>query len=202
MLDPRFQERLEFIDERDEEGKPTVRAQIGLKIQGYSEDVERLRISLAELEEEVLKLQSSVEAQALSIAEQESRRTDLITDAQHAPVRAAMSESGGAAARLRRQAQDTRDRIEEFEKDFSAEQARLEQTELTLNAKKTAVKEQRDMIVRRLNTMSSLAVRAGVEFGTEIVTPDKSSQPQRRPAPVRAMRRRPRRVRVRRRRAS
>lgn len=84
MLDPRFQERLEFIDERDEEGKPTVRAQIGLKIQGYSEDVERLRISLAELEEEVLKLQSSVEAQALSIAEQESRRTDLITDAQNA----------------------------------------------------------------------------------------------------------------------
>jgi len=202
MLDPRFQELLEFIDERDEDGKPTVRAQIGLKIQGYSEDVERLRISLAELEEEVLELQSSVEAQAISIAEQESRRTDLITDAQDAAVRAAMSGSGGAAARLRRQAQSTRDRIDEFEKDFSEERTRLEQTELTLNAKKRAVKEQRDMIVRRLNTMSSLAVRAGVEFGTEIVTRSAPSQPQRRPAPVRSVRRRPRRVRVRRRRAS
>jgi hypothetical protein len=57
-----------------------------------------------------------------------------------------------------------------------------------------------------LNTMSSLADRAGVEFGTEMMEPPpQARQAQRAPAArpgARVMHRRPRRVRVVRRRAS
>ena len=116
-----------------------------------------------------------------------------------------MSGSGGGSARLRKEAQHTRDRIEEFGKDFDAESSRFSQAETVLIAKKQSVKDLRNSIVRRLNTMSSLADRAGVEFGTEIMEQDaqqaRSPRAPQQAAP-RALRRRPRRVRVRRRRAS
>jgi hypothetical protein len=200
MIDPRFREVLEFIDERDEDGAPSVRAKIAIKIQAYAQDVDNLRKELLQIEEDVVELQASVDAQEIALAEQSDRKTDLVTNAQDAAVRAAMSGSGAGSARLRRQAQETRDRIAEFGKDFDEESNRLAQSKITLEAKKQAVKDQRDMIVRRLNTMSSLADRAGIQFGTELLEPKKQAQP--RQAAPRMMRRRPRRVRVRRRRAS
>ena len=203
MIDPRFEEVLEFIDERDEDGMPSVRAKIAIKIQAYAQDVDNLRKELSEIEEGVTELQVSVDAMEIAIEEQASHKVDLVTEAQDAAVRAAMSGSGAGAARLRKIAQTTRDRIDEFTKDFDEESNRLSQAKISLEAKKQAVKDKRDMIVRRLNTMSSLADRAGVEFGTEIFEDQQSSQPKaRRAAPPRMMRRRPRRVRVRRRRAS
>ena len=38
MIDPRFKEVLNFIEELDEDGVPTVRAKIALKIQAYAQD--------------------------------------------------------------------------------------------------------------------------------------------------------------------
>ncbi len=40
MIDPRFKEVLEFIDELDAEGVPTIRAKIAIKIQAYAQDVD------------------------------------------------------------------------------------------------------------------------------------------------------------------
>ncbi|MDP7485716.1 MAG: hypothetical protein QF476_06670 [Dehalococcoidia bacterium] len=85
---------------------------------------------------------------------------DLVTEAQDAAVRAAMSGSGAGAARLRNMAQTTRDRIAEFSKDFDNEASRLVQARASLEARKRAVKDQYGMTVRRLNTMSSLTDRA------------------------------------------
>jgi len=203
MIDPRFQEVLEFIEERDEDGAPSVRAKIAIKIQAYAQDVDNLRKELMVVEEEVGELQATVDAQTIALEEQASHRTDLVTEAQDSAVRAAMSGSGAGSARLRKVAQATRDRIAEFGKDFDEEANRLAQANISLASKKQAVKDQRGMIVRRLNTMSSLADRAGLEFGTELTAPPPQAKPQRRvQAAPRAMARRPRRVRVRRRRAS
>jgi chromosome segregation ATPase len=207
MLDPRFQEVLEFIDELDDDGVPTVRAKIAIKIEAYAQDVATLRTDLSVLEEEVGELQATVNAQSAALAEQADRKIDLVTEAQDAAVRAAMSGGGGGAARLRNEALQTRNRIEEFGKDFDLEASRLAQAETVLNAKNRSVTDMRNSIVRRLNTMSSLADRAGVEFGTEIMepgAPQTQARPQRagQQAAPRAVRRRPRRVRVRRRRAS
>ena len=58
MLEPRFQEVLAFIEERDEDGAPSVRAKISLKIQAYAQDVDNLRTELGVVEEEVGELQS------------------------------------------------------------------------------------------------------------------------------------------------
>jgi len=58
MLDPRFQEVLAFIEERDEDGAPSVQAKISLKIQAYAQDVDNLRTELGVVEEEVGELQS------------------------------------------------------------------------------------------------------------------------------------------------
>ena len=206
MLDPRFKEVLEFIDELGDDGVPTVRAKMAIKIEAYGQDVANLRNELATLEVEVGELQASVDAMSTALNEQSERRIDLVTEAQDAAVRAAMSGGGAGAARLRNEAQHTRNRIEEFGKDIDAESSRLAQAETVLESKSRAVKDMRNSIVRRLNTMSSLADRAGVEFGTEIMEQDApQARPQRAPqqaAAPRAIRRRPRRVRVRRRKAS
>ena len=202
MIDPRFEEVLNFIEELDEDGVPTVRAKIAIKIQAYAQDVDNLRKELAHLEGGIGDLQATVDTQDISLAEQAERKVDLVTEAQDAAVRAAMSGSGGGSARLRKIALATRERIAEFEKDFVEDSNRLAQSRISLDAKKQAIKDQRDTIVLRLNTMSSLADRAGVEFGKELLAPPApAKQPQQMAAP-RAMRRRPRRVRVRRRRAS
>lgn len=202
MIDPRFKEVLEFIEERDENGDPSVRAKIAIKIQAYAQDVDDLRKELSSLEDEVSELQAQVDGQSIALHEQSERKTDLVTEAQDAAVRAAMSGSGAGSARLRKQAQATRDRITEFTKDFEEESNRVAQLTITLEAKKQAVKDQRGMIVRRLNTMSSLADRAGVEFGVELTAPQTQTQSGPRAVAPRVVRRRPRRVRVRRRRAS
>jgi chromosome segregation ATPase len=206
MIDPRFKEVLEFIDELDAEGVPTIRAKIAIKIQAYAQDVDDLRKELAILESDIGELKATVDAQDIALHEQASRKTDLVNEAQDAAVRAAMSGTGGGSARLRRQAQDTRDRIAEFTKDYEDDSTRLAQSKISLNSKNQAIKDQRDTIVRRLNTMSSLADRAGVEFGTEMMEPPpQARQAQRAPAArpgARVMHRRPRRVRVVRRRAS
>ncbi len=202
MIDPRFQEVLEFIEERDQDGIPTIRAKIAIKNQAYAQDVDNLRKELGIIENDAGELQVTVDSLTVALDEQANRKTDLVTEAQDAAVRAAMSGSGAGSARLRKLAQATRDRIAEFGNDFEEEANRLAQAKISLNAKMQAIKDQRGMIVRRLNTMSSLADRAGVEFGTEILEKEaQSRQPTQQAAP-RVMRRRPRRVRVRRRRAS
>jgi chromosome segregation ATPase len=207
MIDPRFKETLEFIEELDADGVPTVRAKIAIKIQAYAQDVDDLKKELAILESDIGELQATVDAQDIALHEQASRKNDLVTEAQDAAVQAAMSGAGGASARLRKQAQATRDRITEFTKYFEEDSTRLANSQIALNAKKQTVKDQRDTIVRRLNTMSSLADRAGVDFGTEMMEPPPQTKQTQRGASAtrpgaRVVRRRPRRVRVVRRRAS
>ncbi len=204
MLDPRFQEVLEFIDELDGDGNPTTRAKIALKIKAYGQDVAELKSGLLVFEEEAGELLATVAALETALEEQTGMRTALVSKAQDAAVAAAMSGSGGA--RLRKLAGDTRARIVEFEKDFDEDTARLASSRLSLEAKQRSIRDQRGSVVRRLNTMSSLAERAGVEFGKEMFEqPSRPQQPQQRSPQMiapRVARRRPRRVRVRRRRAS
>jgi hypothetical protein len=209
MIDPRFKEVLNFIEELDEDGVPTVRAKIALKIQAYAQDVDDLRKELATIEDGIGDLQAIVDTQDAALAEQTDRKVDLVTEAQDAAVRAAMSGSGGGSARLRKIALATRERITEFEKDFVEESNRLAQSRISLDAKKQAIKDQRCTIVRRLNTMSSLADRAGLKFGKELLAPPPLTTQARgqerqlqQMAATLTLRRRPRRVRVRRRRAS
>jgi chromosome segregation ATPase len=135
MIDPRFKEVLEFIDELDAEGVPTIRAKIAIKIQAYAQDVDDLRKELAILESDIGELKATVDAQDIALHEQASRKTDLVNEAQDAAVRAAMSGTGGGSARLRRQAQDTRDRIAEFTKDYEDDSTRLAQSKISLNSK-------------------------------------------------------------------
>ncbi len=203
MIDPRFEQVLEFIDELDDDGVPSIRAKLAIKISAYAKDVDNARNELRGLEEDVGELQTLVDSQTVALGEQADRRIDLVTQAQDAAVRAAMSGSGGASARLRKEAKNTRERIAEFGKDFDIESSRLAQSKNSLEAKKHAIKDQRDSIVRRLNTMSSLADRAGMEVGPESNAPSgQTAQPRQQVAQPRMMRRRPRRVRIRRRRAS
>ncbi len=202
MLDPRFEEVLEFIDELDENGNPSTRAKIALKIEAYGQDVANLKKDLLVLEEEVVGLLETVAALDLAIEEQSGTKIALVAKAQDAAVNAAMSGSGGA--RLRKVAEETRARIVEFDKDYEQDKARLAEAKISLAAKQRAIKDQRGNVVRRLNTMSSLAERAGLEFGKEMF--EKSSQAQSAPprAPQagaqRIVRRRPPRRVVRRRR--
>ncbi|MDA1278607.1 MAG: hypothetical protein O3B95_00985 [Chloroflexi bacterium] len=209
MIDPRFQEVLEFIDETGPDGKPTKRALIALKIREFTQDVENQRIKLAKIEGEIDRFRSTSTSLEIALAEQSSRKIDLVSEAQDASVGAALAGSGGASAKLRRQAQLTRERVAEFDKDFAREQARLSQARNSLAAKEQEIKDLRDTIVRRLNTMSSLAERAGLEFGSELKNsrahPTKPSRQQSnspRAGAARVSRGRPRRVMVRRRRAS
>lgn len=202
MLDPRFKEVLEFIDELDGDGNPTTRAKIALKIEAYSQDVANLKADLLVLEEEVTELLETVDALEIAIEEQSGTKMVLVAKAQDAAVNAAMSGSGGA--RLRKVAEDTRARIVEFDRDVDEDTVRLAEAKISLAAKQKSIRDQRGSVVRRLNTMSSLAERAGLEFGKEMFEPS-SLPPQRAPqmSAPRVVRRRPtRRVRVRRRRAS
>jgi len=132
---------------------------------------------LAVIEEEVGQLQVAVDALEIALEEQSSRKTDLVTEAQDAAVRAAMSGSGAGAARLRNMAQTTRDRIAEFSKDFDNEASRLVQARASLEARKRAVKDQYGMTVRRLNTMSSLTARAEL-LSSNLVVSKKPSIPR------------------------
>ena len=129
MIDPRFEEVLNFIAELDEDGVPTVRAKIAIKIQAYAQDVDDLRKELAELEGSIGDLQATVDSQDIALAEQVDRKVDLVTEAQDAAVRATMSGSGGRSARLRKIGLATRERIAEFEKDFAEESNRLSSLE-------------------------------------------------------------------------
>jgi hypothetical protein len=205
MLDPRFGHVLEFIDEVDGDGRPSTRAQLAVKIQAYGQDVADLKLSLIDVEEEVSELVATVAALEVAVEEQTSQKMILVARAQDAAVSAAMS-SGGGGARLRGVAQEMRERVVEFEKDYVQDTARLKEAQLSLAAKQRAVRDQRGSIVRRLNTMSSLAERAGLEFGREMFEqPSQSQQPQQRVvrmSSARPARRRPRRVVRRRRRAS
>ena len=152
-------------------------------------------------EEDDSALQVTMGAFTVALGEQSNRKTDLVTDAQDAAVRAQMS-GGAGFVRLLKQAQATRDRIIEFCNDYEQDPTRLAQAQISLSAKIQAVEDQRGKIVRRLKTMSSLAVRVEVEFGIEIIEKEAQfRQPQHQIAP-RLMRRRPRRVRVHRLRAS
>lgn len=204
MLDPRFKEVLEFIDELDDDGVPSTRAKIALKIKAYGDQVDIQRKELVKIEEEVGDLQANSDALAIALDEMTARKNELVSEAQDAAVRAAMAATGGASAQFRKLAQETRSRIAEFEKDYEQDSARLAQSQASLVAKKQAVKDQRGNIVRRLNTMSSLAERAGLEFGTELMQQQPTRPQPRQPmaAAPRVDRRRPRRIRVRRRRAS
>ena len=55
-------------------------------------------------EEEISELQGTVNSLAEALDEQASRKIDLIIEAEHAAVRAAMSNSGGVSVRLRQAA--------------------------------------------------------------------------------------------------
>ncbi len=203
MLDPRFEEVLEFIDELDENGNPSTRAKIALKIEAYGQDVANLKKDLLVLEEEVVGLLETVAALDTAVDEQSGTKIALVTKAQDAAVNAAMSGSGGA--RLRKVAEETRARIVEFDKDYEQDKARLAEARISLAAKQRAIKDQRGNVVRRLNTMSSLAERAGLEFGKEMFEKRSQAQPAPRApqasAPRIVRRRPPRRVVRRRRRA-
>ena len=129
MIDPRFEEVLNFIAELDEDGVPTVRAKIAIKIQAYAQGVDDLRKELAELEGSIGDLQATVDSQDIALAEQVDRKVDLVTEAQDAAVRATVSGSGGGSARLRKIGLATRERIAEFEKDFAEESNRLSSLE-------------------------------------------------------------------------
>ena len=69
MIDPRFKEVLEFIDELDAEGVPTIRAKIAIKIQAYAQDVDDLRKELAILESDIGELKATVDAQDIALHE-------------------------------------------------------------------------------------------------------------------------------------
>ena len=88
MIDPRFEEVLNFIEELDEDGVPTVRVKIAIKILAYAQDVDDLRKDLAKLEDGIGDLQATVDAQDVALAEQADRKVDLVTEAQDAAVRA------------------------------------------------------------------------------------------------------------------
>ena len=204
MLDPRFEQVLEFIDELEGDGTPTTRAKLALKIQAYGQEVADLKTELISLEEDAGDLLDTVSALETALEEKTSVRTHLVAQAQDASVSAAMSSTG--SARLRKQAEETRTRIAEFEIDLAKETARLAEARISLESKQRGIKDGRGDIVRRLNTMSSLAERAGLEFGKEMreqpPRPEQLQQRRPRMSAPRAARRRPRRVRVRRRRAS
>ena len=196
MLDPRFKEVLEFIDELDADGKPTTRAQLALKIQVYSQEVADLKNELLVLEEDVVGLLEIVATLDEALDEQTGLKLTLVAKAQDAAVSAAMT-SGGA--RLRKVAEETRARIVEFDKDFEADSTRLAEAKVSLESKQKAIKTQRGSVVRRLNTMSSLAERAGLEFGKEMFE-QSPQQPAPQASAPRVVRRRPQRRIVRRRR--
>ena len=134
MIDPRFEEVLNYIEELDEDGVPTVRVKIALKIQAYAQDVDDLRKELATIEAGIGELQTIVDAQDIALSDQTDRKVDLVTEAQDAAVRAAMSGTGGGSTRLRKIAFATRGRISKFEKDFVAESNGLAQSRISLDA--------------------------------------------------------------------
>lgn len=204
LLDPRFKEVLDFIDELDGDGTPTTRAKLALKIQAYSQEVAEMKSDLVIIEEEVAELLATVAALDTAVDDQSGKKMSLVAKAQDASVNAAMS-GPGRGARHHEVAEETRAQIVEFEKDSERDSARLAEARASLETRQRTIKDQRGNIVRRLNTMSSLAERAGLEFGKELFGQPsqlpRSQQRLPRMSAPRAVRRRPRRVRVRRRKA-
>ncbi len=92
-------------------------------------------------EEEISELQGTVNSLAEALDEQASRKIDLIIEAKDAAVRAAMSDSGGVSARLRKAALLTRERIAEFTKDYDNDSNRLSNLRVCLDAKKQGIKD-------------------------------------------------------------
>ena len=80
MIDPRFQEVLEFIDEVDADDRPTKRAMIALKIEEYAQDVDEQRNDLITIEDELSELKSVVATLEVALEEQANLKADLVTE--------------------------------------------------------------------------------------------------------------------------
>ena len=212
MNDPRIEAILGHIGEVDRQGNPAELALVAARVQAHTDAVDELRRELEEIEGGIMDVENRAQVLAESLAERAKHRGDLQYDAQDTAVRAALSGSSAAAAQLRRQATHKRQNIAEFEKDFAEGQKRLEHARETLRSRQSRIKQIRDQIARRMNTVDTLLQRADVAWPAESRRPGRAagSRPIRRPAPRPAPRRaaRPvarggaRRVVVRRRKAS
>jgi chromosome segregation ATPase len=214
MNDPRVEQILEHIGKVDRQGNPTELALVAARVQAHISAVDELREELEQSEGGIMDVENRAQVLAESLGERSKHRADLQYDAQDTAVRAALSGSSAGAAQLRRQATRKRQNIAEFEKDFAEDQKRLEHAKDTLRSRQSRIKQIRDQIARRMNTVDTLLQRADVAWPAEAgasARRNSGARPVRRAAPRPAARRatRPvtrtssaRRVVVRRRKAS
>lgn len=175
MNDPRIDEILEHIDATDSRGEPTELAMVARRVQEHIGAVDELRDELTEAESTISEVENRAQVLTESLAERAKHRADLQYEAQDTAVRAALSSSSSGSASLRKQATHKRQNIEEFEKDFAEDQKRLDHAKETLRSRQGRIKQIRDQIARRMNTVDMLLQRAEVAWPQE-------QRPARRPA--------------------
>ncbi len=95
-----------------------------------------------------------------SLTDRKSLRDDLVYEAQDASVRAAMSGYAGDTGGLKKVVEEKRALISDFDKSHDAGVERVERLGVSLLAKRSIVRKNRELIAQRLNTIASLVDRA------------------------------------------
>jgi predicted nucleic acid-binding Zn-ribbon protein len=206
MEDPRIDELLQHVDAVDENGEPTSIALIARSVSSYLEAVENLREELQDYHSSVSSLEQRAENLTQSINKRSTLRGDITDMAQTAAMQAAFSTTTARGAQLRKDANEKRKNLTQFEDDFAKDQARLKEVMRAIQGKQARLMETRDQIARRMNIIDALLQRAEIEWPSYFYEENerlKAKQSNTSASPVRHVsKRRPHRRIIRRRRAS
>jgi chromosome segregation ATPase len=163
MTDQRLAELLEHLDETGPDGNSTVLAQFAAKVSGYQNEIEALRAELTEASNSITAMETRTAGMEAQLKDRESLRADLVYEAQDAAVRAAMSGSTGGAAGMLRHVEECRQKLNDFDAHFKGDQVRLDRHKISVDTKRAIIRQNRDLIALRLNTVSSLLDRVAAQ---------------------------------------
>lgn len=164
MDDPRIQELMAYADSVDENGEPTSVALIARRVSSYMEVVEQLREQVTTLHSDVEKLEATADNLSEKVEQQKERHEELIEQARVTATRASSAVNTGHGARMRKEAAEATQQLEQFEVGYAEEQKRLQEVLKALQARRQRLIETRDQIGRRMNIIDALLQRAEIEW--------------------------------------
>ncbi|MEX0763344.1 MAG: hypothetical protein WD333_13030 [Dehalococcoidia bacterium] len=155
MRDPRIDELLEKLDETDDQGNPTRRAEMAERVKGYLTEVEKLRAEIEIATRQVVYLTGREQDMKIQIEERAEDRKALINDVQDAKIESVVLRADGPPS-LEKRIQASKERLVEVEQDFEYQRERLETVTGTLRARRRFVKSTQDLIAMRMNGIQQI----------------------------------------------
>lgn len=164
MNDPRIEELMEYEDTVDENGGPTSMALIARRVGSHVEVIDELREQVTKLHSDVETLEARADNLSEQVEGQRARHDELVEAAQVAASRASAAVNTGHGARLRKDAAEKKQVLDQFELEFGDAEKRLNETLRALQSRRQRLIETRDQIARRVNTIDALVKRAEIEW--------------------------------------